>query len=64
MSIGSKIWALRRDRKLSRRAVAKAAGMFSMDSLRRWEIGEQSPRLDELERLAEVLGVPVGEVLE
>ncbi len=64
MTIGAKIKVLRRERGLSRKATAKAAGTFSMDSLRRWEIGEQSPRVDELERLAEVLGVPVGEVLE
>ena len=63
MAIGAKIKALRRERGLSRKATAKAAGTFSMDSLRRWEIEEQSPRVDELERLAEVLGVDVGEVL-
>lgn len=63
MSLGAKIWALRCEKGLSRKATAKAAGTFSMDSLRRWEIGEQSPRVDELERLAEVLGVDVGEVL-
>ena len=62
MTIGAKIWALRRAMKLSRRKVAEAGG-FSMDSLRRWELEQQSPRVDELERLAEVLGVPVGEVL-
>ena len=64
MTIGAKIRSLRCAKKLSRKATAKAAGTFSMDSLRRWEIGEQSPRVDELERLAEVLGVPVGELLE
>lgn len=64
MTIGAKIESLRRERKLSRKTTAKAAGTFSMDSLRRWEIGEQSPRVDDLKRLAEVLGVKIEKLLE
>ncbi|MBQ6910058.1 MAG: helix-turn-helix transcriptional regulator [Synergistaceae bacterium] len=61
--IGSKILALRKARKLSRRQVAELCG-FSKDSLRRWEKGLLFPRLDEFLRLADLLGVKAGELLE
>ena len=62
MKLGSTIWNLRKAVGKSRRAVAEEAG-FSTDSLRRWEKGQQSPRVDELEKVAEVLGVPVDVLL-
>lgn len=30
----------------------------------KWESGEQSPRMDRLNKIADVFGVPVGELLQ
>lgn len=53
--------ALRRERGISQPELAEAAEV-SADTYRRWEWGKQEPRLGELLKLSQALGVSVEEL--
>ena len=57
-----KLKKLRKAKKLSQYALAKEAGV-SREHVRRLEAGESDPTVGMLQRLADVLGVPVTELL-
>ena len=61
--IGVKLTKLRKTRKLSRRALAEAAGC-SREYIRQLEAGTSDPTVGMLQRIAKALGVPVAELLE
>ncbi|MEJ7872430.1 MAG: helix-turn-helix transcriptional regulator, partial [Rubrobacteraceae bacterium] len=54
--------ALREQRGLSRETLAVGADMSPV-TLWRYETGQRSPTVDQLEKLAEVMGVEVGDLL-
>lgn len=53
---------LRRKRKLSQYALAKVAGV-SREYVRKLEAGKSDPTVGMLQRLADALAVPLGELL-
>ena len=53
---------LRKREKLSQSRLAELVGVSFM-TIRRWESGEIIPRINEVKRLAEVLHIPVDELL-
>ncbi len=53
-----------RKRSLLRQDELAAKVGVSVDTIRRWEAGEREPRLSDLHRIAEVLGVTLGELLD
>lgn len=53
---------LRKREKLSQSRLAELVGVSFM-TVRRWESGEIIPRINEVKRLAEVLHIPVDELL-
>jgi transcriptional regulator with XRE-family HTH domain len=61
--IGMTLKRIRRDRKLSQYALAKAAGV-SREYVRKLETGGSDPTVGMLARLAKALGVAVTELLE
>jgi len=61
-AVGSRLRSLRKKRGLSQPKLAEAAGV-SVDTIYRIEKGrDQDPRLPTYARLAEALGVPVGDL--
>ncbi len=56
MEFKHRLEALRRQMELSQQDLANICGV-SLNTFRRWEYGEQEPRLSELQKLATALGV-------
>lgn len=52
----------RKSRGLTQAELAEQLGLSEM-TVRRWESGQRSPRMEEIQKLAVVLGVPVTELL-
>lgn len=59
IQIGPRITAARIAKKQSRQQLAEATG-FSIGAITSWELGKRYPRLENLEDLAEALGVKVA----
>ena len=57
MSIGDKIRQQRRILGMKQEELSKQVGV-SLKTVQRWESGERSPRMEEMDKLAEVLNVP------
>ena len=53
---GARLWALRKGRKMSREELGEKLGISYM-TIRRWEIGERSPRMEEIKQICKVFGV-------
>ena len=62
MSVGKNIETLRKKAGLSQNALAKASGLSRM-SIVRYETGERSPTIANLEKVASALCIPVKELL-
>ncbi len=62
MGIGTRIRQLRKRANLTQPELAEKIGVHEM-TVRRWESGQRSPRIEEIQKLAAVLGVPVTELL-
>ena len=56
MEYGESLLAARKERKLSRKALSKMAGISEM-TIRRYESGERMPRVYEAKRINQALGV-------
>ena len=61
-NFGARLWALRKGRKMSREELGEALGVSFM-TIRRWEIGERSPRIEEVKRICNILGIEEGVLL-
>ena len=57
MSIGEKIRQQRRLLDMKQEELSRRTGV-SLKTIQRWESGERSPRMEEMDKLAEVLNVP------
>jgi len=53
---GARLWALRKGRKMSREELAEKLGISYM-TIRRWELGERSPRIEEIKQICKVFGI-------
>ena len=62
MTIAEKIRQQRRLVNISQDELSKRAGV-SLKTIQRWEAAQRSPRMEEIQKLAEVLKVPVSELL-
>lgn len=62
MKVGKNIETLRKRAGLSQNALAKASGLSRM-SIVRYETGERSPTIANLEKVASALCIPVKELL-
>ena len=62
MTIAEKIRQQRRLVNISQDELSKRAGV-SLKTIQRWEAAQRSPRMEEIQKLAEVLKVPVAELL-
>lgn len=63
MGIGDKIRQQRRLLNIKQEELSKLVGV-SLKTIQRWENGERSPRLNEIEKLAEVLKVSSSDLME
>ena len=61
LTIGEKIRALRKG-KMTQPELAEKIGVHEI-TVSRWELGKRTPSLNEIQKLAEVLKVPVSELL-
>ncbi len=61
--VGKKIKQARQKRGLTQEALARQAG-FSLGYLARLEIGRHEPPLSTLARLAKILGVKIGQLVD
>ena len=61
-SFGSRLKALRKKAGLTQEELAHSSG-YSIMTIRRWEWGERSPRVEEIKALAAALGVPEADLL-
>ena len=57
---------IRRNRKAKGLTQAQFAELLNMSemTIRRWESGDRSPRMEELEKISSVLDVPINELLD
>ena len=62
MKIGEKIRALRKGR-MTQAELAERVGVHET-SIRRWELGNRVPDVKDIQKIAEVLNVPVAELLD
>jgi len=53
---GARLWALRKGRKMSREELGEKLGISYM-TIRRWELGERSPRMEEIKQICKVFGI-------
>lgn len=58
MTFADKLYRLRKEKGLSQKELAKQAGL-SQTSIYYWERGERNPKLEQLQKIANVLNVPV-----
>lgn len=63
MDITKNLKKLRTQKKLSQTEVSKAMGFVSHNAYSHWELGKASPNVRDLDKLAEVFGVTVSELL-
>jgi len=61
--LGKNIRKLRRDRDMSQEALAEALNV-SRFAIQRWEAGDNTPRAETLERIAEYFGTTGKELLK
>ena len=61
-SFGERLRALRKKAGLTQEQLADSTG-FSLMTIRRWEWGERSPRVEEVKALAKALGVSEADLL-
>ncbi len=62
MTIGEKIKQLRKNKKLTQKALAKESGIAEI-TIRQYEAGMYSPKMEQLKKLCQALQVPIGELL-
>ena len=62
MTVAERIRQQRRLANISQDELSKRAGV-SLKTIQRWETEQRSPRMEEIQKLASVLGVPVTELL-
>ena len=62
MKIGEKIRALRKGR-MTQAELAERVGVHET-SIRRWELGNRVPDVKDIQKIAEVLNIPVAELLD
>ncbi len=57
---------IRRNRKAKGLTQAQFAELLDMSemTIRRWESGERSPRIEELQKISSVLDIPINELLD
>ena len=53
---GARLRALRKGRRMSREELGEKLGISYM-TIRRWELGERSPRMEEIKQICKVLGI-------
>ena len=58
MTIGERLRALREEKKLSQRDIAKKTGLLRCN-MWRLEIGRQAPTIETLEKIARALEIPM-----
>ena len=63
MDITKNLKKLRTEKKLSQSDVSKKLGFTSHNAYSHWELGKASPNVRDLDKLAEVFGVTVSELL-
>lgn len=63
MSVGKEIRMLRKGKDWTQGELAKQSGL-SLDSISRYEKGERSPTVDQLEKIAQALGVSINDILD
>ena len=62
-TLSERIQRARKLKRLSREDLAELLGVSAM-TIRRWEKYNTSPRMDELQKIAQVLNIPVSELLD
>ncbi len=62
MTLGERIYSLRKARGLSQEELADAVGV-SRQAVSKWELGESQPEVDKVVLLAQVLGVTTDQLL-
>ena len=63
MSIGNKIMSQRKLQKMKQSELADKIGV-STRTLQRWELEEYSPTMSDISKVAQVLNIPVAELLD
>ena len=61
-NLAERIRKYRRERKISQSELAGCLGVSEM-TVRRWESNIRSPRMEEVNRISEVLDIPISELL-
>jgi len=61
-SFGRRLKQLREERGIKQDALAEAVGVSDSRIIRFWERGDAGPEFDNLEKLAQALGVPVWQL--
>lgn len=62
MTIGERIKVARKERRMTQKQLGAVSGT-SETTVKQYERGVRQPRLDQLQRIADALDVPVGELL-
>ena len=62
-TLSERILRARKIKKLSREELAEQMGVSAM-TIRRWEKFNTSPRMEEIHKLAQVLNIPVSELID
>lgn len=63
MTFGEKLRKLRTDRKISQQDLAQKAGL-SQTAIYYWEKGERKPKIEQLRKIATVLGVHISDLVD
>ena len=61
--LSERIRKARKSKGLNQAELAEQLGMSEM-TVRRWETGKSSPRMEEIHNVAEVLNIPISELLD
>lgn len=64
MSIGENIKRIRTEKKMTQKELGEKLGGISQQQIGRWENGNAKPKIDTIQKIAQALGVYLGDIYE
>lgn len=64
MSIGENIKRIRTEKKMTQKELGDKLGGISQQQIGRWENGNAKPKIDAIQKIAQALGVYLGDIYE